>query len=126
MGLDMYAFSTPLANVEDEFSVVDENKNDEIMYWRKNRFIHNYMEKLYHQKGGEEEFDCQYVRLTTDDLLTLKEVIESGEIKDYDNEGFFFGHGGYDEKMKEKDIKFIAGAIDTIGWGNAIFYYAWY
>ena len=43
MGLDMYAFSTPLANVKDEFSVVDENKNDEIMYWRKNRFIHNYM-----------------------------------------------------------------------------------
>jgi hypothetical protein len=28
--------------------------------------------------------------------------------------------------MKEKDIQFIADAIDTIGWGNAIFYYAWY
>ena len=78
------------------------------------------------QKGGEEEFDCQYVRLTTDDLLTLKEVIESGDIAKYDDGGFFFGHGGYDEHMKEQDIQFIVDAIDTIGWGNAIYYYAWY
>ena len=126
MGLDMYAFSTPLANVKDEISVVNENSLDEIKYWRKNRFIHNYMEKLYHQKGGEEEFDCHYVRLTTDDLLTLKELIESGDIAKYNSEGFFFGHGGYDEHMKEQDIQFIVDAIDTIGWGNAIYYYAWY
>ena len=51
MGLDMYAFSTPLANVKDEISVVNENSLDEIKYWRKNRFIHNYTEKIYHQRA---------------------------------------------------------------------------
>ena len=34
--------------------------------------------------------------------------------------------GGYDENMKEKDIKFTVDAIDTIGCGSAIYYYAWY
>lgn len=105
---------------------------EEIQYWRKNRFIHNWIEEnVYFPKAKEvsdkiKEFDTVYVKLNESDLEQLKQDILSDKIKDYNMQGFFFGSQDYNEKMKEEDLKFVENALKAIKEGDEIYYYSWW
>ena len=81
MGLDMYAFSVSAQDAGD--NVVDLERGDEsgntlinsteLFYWRKFNALHGWMEQLYRAKGGTaESFNCNTVRLTSEDLDKLE------------------------------------------------------
>jgi len=144
MGLDMYAYSVPAEYVVDDFEfkksedgVKFKESEDggrpedivEISYWRKHRHLHNYMEKLYREKGGTaESFNCVPVRLTLEDLDKLEDLIKSEELKDYGNPGFFFGSSDLYEhpEDKKRDLVFILEARLAIEDGKAVYYDSWW
>lgn len=105
---------------------------EEIQYWRKNRFIHNWIEeKVFLPKAKDNsdfsvsgDFNNIYVKLNEFDLEQLKQDIFSDKIKDYNMQGFFFGSQDYNEKMKEEDLKFVENALKAIKEGDEIYYYS--
>ena len=81
MGLDMYAFTVPADAVGDnvvDLKQYDDDDNrivekEELFYWRKFNALHGWMENLYRLKGGTaESFNCNTVRLTSEDLDRLE------------------------------------------------------
>jgi hypothetical protein len=117
MGLDMYAY---IRNDE-------EDKPTEIAYWRKHNRLHGWMENLYHEKGGTEEFNCVPVLLTVEDLDRLEKIIECKALPE--TNGFFFGGDSYEEYeewYKEDDLKFIKVARQSIEDGNKVYYDSWW
>lgn len=91
MGLDQRAFRVKNKAVLNRFEFNQDYEHNEIFYWRKNRFIHNWMEKLYQSLGGKDEFNMKTIQLLPEDIDKLEEDTESGKIKEYDKGGFFFG-----------------------------------
>ena len=77
MGLDQWAFSTKNKAVLSRFEYNQDYKEDEIFYWREDRFVHNWMEKLYES--------------LPEDINRLEEDTKSDKIKEYDTDGIFFG-----------------------------------
>ena len=47
------------------------------------------MEELYHEKGGDGEFNCVDVELTLDDLDALEQSLDESALPE--TVGFFFG-----------------------------------
>lgn len=135
MGLDMYAFSRmPMNQLSDEqkekimTDVIEhgEATNDpiEIAYWRKHNALHGWMERLYREKGGEDEFNCIDLLLTSEDLDRLEKDIKESKL--YPVEGFFFG-GDYDPATENsKDIAFIRKAREELEEGNEVYYTSWW
>lgn len=77
MGLDMYAYKTKQEiETEVDFTVDDEQAED-LHYWRKHANLHGWMEQLYMDKGGKEEFNCVPVLLTLNDLEQLEQDLKS-------------------------------------------------
>lgn len=129
MGLDMYAYSVDIENVVNDFDFKEGERRTELAYWRKHRHLHNYMERLYREKGGDaESFNCIPLRLTLEDIDELEEAIKSNEICQHSNPGFFFGSGDcYDfPEEKERDLNFIAEARQAIGENKAVYYDSWW
>ena len=134
MGLDQFAYRISFEEEGNSIleSIPEEVDREEIQYWRKNRFIHNWIEEnVYFLKAKEvldkiEEFDTIYVKLNEFDLEQLKQDILSDKIKEYDMKGFFFGSQDYNEKMKEEDLKFVENALKAIKEGDEIYYYSWW
>ena len=96
IGLDQYAMLRPF-----------EGEDDEIAYWRKHPNLQGWMENLYREKGGEGEFNCVEVELTTEDINRLEEDIKDGLLPN--TQGFFFGNDA-DEHYENSDLEFCANA----------------
>jgi hypothetical protein len=137
MGLDMYAYLAKRRNenakkvydtsgkMSDDWYVVDNN----YCYWRKNRHLHNWMEKKYLENGGEDNsFNCSFLVLTIDDFVELRNDIKNGIVEQMDSQGFFYGENDY-SAHKELDLKFCNFAISELrelGDEFAVIYTSWW
>ena len=126
MGLDQWAFSVKNKAVINRFEYNQDYKHDEIFYWRKNRFVHNWMEKLYESIGGKEEFNMKNLQLLPEDIDKLEKDTKNGKIKDYDAGGFFFGEQTFGNQEYESIIDFCEKAREEFKYDNAVFYESWY
>jgi hypothetical protein len=131
MGLDMYAFSVSAQDAGD--NVVDLERGDEsgntlinsteLFYWRKFNALHGWMEQLYRAKGGTaESFNCNTVRLTSEDLDKLERDANSLQPV----AGFFFGSQTVYPEDIESIAEFVAKARQAIADGNAVYYDSWW
>ncbi|MGB3832647.1 MAG: phosphoglycerate kinase [Mesorhizobium sp.] len=120
MGLDMYACTlreppaTPVDFKADEVS--------ELHYWRKHPNLHGWMEQLYREKGGTQEFNCVNLQLAAADLDRLEVAIRAGNLPR--TAGFFFGAS--DGTETEGDLGFIAKAREALAAGLTVFYSSWW
>ena len=109
MGLDQRAFARK------------EGEDDEnIMDWRKHADLEAWMHDLYYHKGGKEEFNCQELSLTKEDLLSLKEEytkLEGGC-------GFFWGKSN--DFDKANTALFIIQALEYLEDGYEVIYTSWW
>lgn len=129
MGLDMYAFAVPSDKAVDDFHIQPESRSEEFFYWRKNNAMHGWMEQLYKNKKlaakqEPEVFNCEYLRLTTEDLLQLKQDIEADRLTP--TAGFFFGALQYDNEDRLNDLRFINQAMLQIAEGDCVYYFSWW
>lgn len=84
----------------------------EVWYWRKNHVLHDWMGKLYDAKGGTDpQFNCNNVRLNSEDLDSLEKDILLGCVESDDT---------------DDDLLFILKAREYINNGYAIFYDSWW
>lgn len=127
MGLDMYAFTVPAdaaGNTQVDFKP-DEGTAQKLAYWRKFNHLHGWMERLYREKGGaSQEFNCDTVRLTTEDLDRLYADASGGRLEA--TAGFFFGGPELHPENMESLILFIRNAKREIADGKAVFYDSWW
>lgn len=102
-----------------------EKEVEDLHYWRKHNALHRWFENLYRKKGGIEEFNCESVELTIEDLDMLQFDIETKALKP--KEGFFFGSIDYDpsERM-EDDLDAIKKARQAIADGFIVEYNSWW
>ena len=126
MGLDQYALSVKNKAVINRFQYDYDYDYDEIFYWRKNRFLHNWMEELYQSLGGKDEFNMKIVQLLPEDIDKLEEDTKSGKIKEYDTDGFFFGKQPFGNREYELIIDFCEKSREEFKKDNAVFYESWY
>ena len=126
MGLDQYVLSVKNKAVLSRFEYNQDYKYDEIFYWRKNRFLHNWMEELYQSLGGNDEFNMKIIQVLPEDIDRLEEDTKSGKIKEYDADGFFFGKQTFGNREYESIIDFCEKAREEFKKGNAVFYESWY
>lgn len=127
MGLDMYARSTAASAVGDQqidVKVPDDTPSAELAYWRKFNQLHGWMEDLYRQKGGQEEFNCVAVRLMPEDLTALSAwlLLEDKPSRP----GFFFGSGEIYLEDIETAQAFVVKAQEEIAEGQAVMYSSWW
>jgi hypothetical protein len=93
-------------------------KTEEVAYWRKHPDLHGWMQKLYEEKGGEDEsFNGDPVVLTLADLDRLEDDILGGNLPK--TTGFFFGESG---GISLKDLEFVLDARKVIQEGDTIYY----
>lgn len=140
MGLDMFAFRVRVdadrqmpdvdARFTDEGKLHDEQGNplfemldSDFYYWRNHPDLHGWMHQLYRAKGGEDpSFNCNSVRLTSEDLDTLEAAIKGSVLPR--TSGFFFGESRPDNRAG--DLEFIAKAREAIAAGDAVYYDSWW
>lgn len=126
MGLDQYARhcdARVLGPKQVDFSE-EVAESTEFHYWRKHPNLQGWMEELYREKGGKQEFNCVPVRLSEEDLDRLYDDIKAGRLPE--TSGFFFGKShGTDDEMEE-DFQFIREARELIRKGRAVFYTSWW
>jgi hypothetical protein len=112
MGLDQYAYKiinyTPESSIgfEDDFH---KKKYEDLYYWRKNYNLQTWMRELYITKGGTDEFNCNVLLLTMDDIKNLERWLSENE---------------YEEN--ENTLTFCELAIDAINNGYTIIYDSWW
>jgi hypothetical protein len=117
MGLDMYAKAKKdMANKEE--------KAIDIAYWRKFNALHGWMEDLYKEQGGLEEFNCIPLVLTNNDLKKLKQAC-SDKTLEY-RAGFFWGNGEPDEDDYNDILAFISEARSYMLDGYTVYYDSWW
>ena len=120
MGLDMYAMTIDHAPARP----VDFETREavELHYWRKHPNLHGWMESLYFEKGGAQDFNCVPVELTADDLHRLEADIRAGNLPQ--TNGFFFGAS--DGSESTDDLAFVAKAHEAIAQGKTVYYDSWW
>lgn len=127
MGLDQYAYHCPAELLGDKqigFDHLLGGDSVEFAYWRKHPGLQGWMESLYRQKGGTEEFNCVSVRLEASDLAILESQILLSNLPQ--TTGFFFGSMRDSMDQDEIDLKFISLARDLLSRGRAVFYSSWW
>lgn len=127
MGLDMYAFKMKAKEAGDIQTMVgwpEVIEREEIAYWRKFNHLHGWMEDLYREKGGTDEFNCVYVRLEQADLDRLKDALDNRKL--VHTPGFFFGTSEWDDLHIIHTEEFIQDAKQALLDGDAVFYYSWW
>lgn len=131
MGLDQtaYAISRNEAHLLDSQEYKDGDlaieSEEELMYWRKNADLQLWMSELAQSKGVVSDpfdFNCQKVWLTLDDIQTLEEDYQNGEMPSGEGKGFLWG--GYDDR--ENTLTFITKAKEALASGKAVYYTCWY
>lgn len=120
MGLDMYAMIT----TEKPATPVDFKVSEatELHYWRKHPNLHGWMEQVYFDKGGTQEFNCTPVIITLEDIEQLEAAIIHHELPN--TNGFFYGNSTGDEY--KDDLVFTAKARKAIAEGYTLFYDSWW
>lgn len=84
----------------------------EVYYWRKHHILHEWMGRLYDSKGGTDpQFNCNNVRLNSEDLDELEKDVLAGNLDDED---------------QDDDMLFIVKAREYIKNGYALFYDSWW
>jgi hypothetical protein len=127
MGLDMYAFKMKAKEAGDTQTMAgwpEVIEREEIAYWRKFNHLHGWMEGLYREKGGTDEFNCVYVRLEQADLDRLKTALDKRNLKH--TPGFFFGTSEWDDLHIIHTEEFIDNAKQALLDGDAVFYFSWW
>ena len=139
MGLDQYAvarkgeprkvtqtWTTTDADGNEEEVVEYYNEWDdtiELATWRKHPNLQGWMQNLYYEKGGGEEFNCVDLELTLDDLNALEATLDEEELPE--TIGFFFGSNA-DDHYAEADREFIVQARAAIKQGYTVVYSSWW
>lgn len=122
MGLDMYAFTTTGTPAQPVDFCAGENAA-RIHYWRKHPDLHGWMERLYRDKGGEQEtFNCVNLQLTAGDLDSLEADVKQKRLPE--TNGFFFGQSDGAELVD--DLLFIAKAREALAAKLTVFYTSWW
>lgn len=106
MGLDQYVYFVTKSEV---VGGEDIHSKDEVAYWRKHNALHGWMENLYREKGGEDDFNCEYLELTAEDLAALRVAVEGNDLPE--TSGFFFGNDSrFDDGNKRTTLEFLDNA----------------
>ena len=122
MGLDQYATARKGEPSKDEDGYTYYKDSMELAYWRKHPNLQGWMEELYHEKGGDGEFNCVDVELTLDDLDALEQSLDESALPE--TVGFFFGADSGDY-YAEQDREFIREARAAIKPGYTVVYNSW-
>jgi hypothetical protein len=127
MGLDQNAYRIKKGIIKSQIPSPKDVPNDdsliEIQYWRKHPNLQGWMQRLYEEKGGSEQFNCRFVQLTTEDLNRLEDDIRNKKLPE--TNGFFYGDDA-DEYYRHDDLLFIANAKLWIEEGFDILYDSWW
>lgn len=126
MGLDQWAFRVKNKAVLNRFDYNQDYEHKQFFYWRKNRYVHNWMEKLYQSLGGKDEFNMKIVQVLPEDIDKLEEDTKSGKIKQYNKSGFFFGDQSFEYQEYDSIMSFCRMAREEFKKDNAVFYESWY
>ncbi len=120
MGLDQFAYVTktePPASVDFEENI-NFKEFIEIYYWRKDYYLQYWMCDLYIKKGGVNDFNCNMLLLTLEDIDELKKYIESDDYKKLPD---------YSKSEQDDNIKFCKKAKEILEEGDKyIIYYSWW
>tara|TARA_Y100001938_G_scaffold148982_1_gene234335 strand:+ start:388 stop:807 length:420 start_codon:yes stop_codon:yes gene_type:complete len=139
MGLDQYAVARKgkPRTVKSEYTYTDHDGNEhegveeylewddtiELATWRKHPNLQGWMQNLYYEKGGGEEFNCVDLELTLNDLDALEATLDEEELPE--TVGFFFGSNA-DDHYAEADREFIVQARAAIKQGYTVVYSSWW
>ena len=123
MGLDQYGVARKGEAKTDEEGFTFYEDEMELAYWRKHPNLQGWMEELYHEKGGEESFNCVDVELTLEDLDALEQSLDESALPE--TVGFFFGTDSGDY-YAEQDREFIREARSAIKQGYKVIYSSWW
>ena len=123
MGLDQYATARRGEAKTDDEGYTYYEDSMELACWRKHPNLQGWMEDLYHEKGGEQEFNCVDLQLTLEDLNALEESLDEEALPE--TAGFFFG-GNADDHYAEADREFIVQARAAIKQGYTVIYSSWW
>tara|TARA_A100001515_G_C4516485_1_gene191936 strand:+ start:10 stop:381 length:372 start_codon:yes stop_codon:yes gene_type:complete len=123
MGLDQYATARRGEAKKDDEGYTYYEDSMELAYWRKHPNLQGWMEDLYHEKGGEQEFNCVDLELTLNDLDALEATLDKEELPE--TAGFFFGSNA-DDHYAEADREFIVQARAAIKKGYTVVYSSWW
>ena len=123
MGLDQYATARKGEPQQDAEGYTYYEDTMELACWRKHPNLQGWMEELYHEKGGEGQFNCVDVELTLEDLDALEESLDEEALPE--TAGFFFG-GNADDHYAEADREFIVAARAAIKQGYTVVYSSWW
>ena len=119
MGLDMYAYQTKQPIPPVDFKEPEDAT--QIFCWRKHPNLHGWMANLYYDKGGERpDFNCDQVRLDTQDIDALEKDLDLLP----ETCGFFFGESTPEDKLD--DLRFIQTAREAIRDGYTVYYTSWW
>ena len=95
---------------------------EEFFYWRKHPDLHGLMKEIYIEKGGEDEFNCRPVQLTTEDLERIGLAVIDETLSE--TSGFFFGQSS--DEDRKRDIEFLTEAKRYLDEGYTIWYDSWW
>ena len=123
MGLDQYATARRGEAKTDDEGFTYYEDSIELSYWRKHPNLQGWMEELYHEKGGSQEFNCVDLELTLADLEALEESLDEEALPE--TAGFFFGSNA-DDHYAEQDREFIREARAAIKQGYTVIYNSWW
>jgi len=123
MGLDQYA--KVVKREYNNETLTETITKTEICYWRKHNALHGWMENLYESKGGDGEFNCVNLNLTSEDLEELEKNVVDKDLPE--TKGFFFGEDTREcDHQKLETLKFLSKAKKALSQGNEVEYSAWY
>jgi hypothetical protein len=123
MGLDQYATARRGEAKTDDEGFTYYEDSIELSYWRKHPNLQGWMEELYHEKGGSQDFNCVDLELTLGDLDALEESLDEEALPE--TAGFFFGSNA-DDHYSEQDREFIREARAAIKQGYTVIYNSWW
>ena len=123
MGLDQYATARKGDAITDDEGDTYYEDSMELAYWRKHPNLQGWMENLYHEKGGDESFNCVDLELDLEDLDALEESLDEEALPE--TAGFFFGANA-DDHYAEADREFIVAARAAIKQGYTVVYSSWW
>lgn len=124
MGLDMYLYGTKDSQVTAE-NFHDAQGTEELGYWRKHNALHGWFFDKWVEEGNDpESFNCCYMELTRDNVLTLLLTIQNSQLTQ--REGFFWGSIDLSGAYYAQDIETFVKALDYMDEGGRVFYHPWW